>query len=87
MKWTKGEKQGIVVAGGQGQENSLSQLSNPCGIIIDQSSTLYVADFSNDRIMRWSQGITQGNVIISENGQESQSNRLSDPIGLSFDRE
>ncbi|CAF3530223.1 unnamed protein product [Rotaria sp. Silwood1] len=52
MKWTKGEKRGIVVVGGQGQGNSLSQLSNPCGIIVDQSSTLYVADFWNDRIMR-----------------------------------
>ncbi|CAF4697813.1 unnamed protein product [Rotaria sp. Silwood2] len=86
MKWMKGEKQGIVVAGGHGKGNNLSQLSNSNGIIVDQSGTLYVADYSNHRIMRWSLGVTERNVIIGGNDQESQLNQFLCPIGLSFDQ-
>ena len=32
MKWMGGAKDGVVVAGGQGEGNSLAQLSCPCGI-------------------------------------------------------
>ncbi|CAF4612625.1 unnamed protein product [Rotaria sp. Silwood2] len=87
MKWMKGAKKGIVVAGDRDKGNSLTQLSNPCGIVVDQSGTVYVADCSNHRIMRWSQEGTQGSVIVGENGKGSQSNQLYYPTGLTFDRE
>ncbi|CAF4926497.1 unnamed protein product, partial [Rotaria sp. Silwood2] len=80
-------KQGIVVAGGQGEGSTLTQLSYPYGIAVDQSGAVYVTDCSNHRIMRWIQGVTQGTAIIGGNGKESQSNQLYCPIGLSFDRE
>ncbi|CAF3424523.1 unnamed protein product [Rotaria sp. Silwood1] len=83
----KGSPPGIVVAGGQGSGNRLTQLSAPLGVVVDQSGTIYVADYWNHRIMRWSQGATQGSVIVGGNGQGSQSNQLSYPTGLSFDRE
>ena len=35
MKWVKGAKEGIVVAGGRGQGNDLTQLSRPQGVRID----------------------------------------------------
>ena len=44
MKWMKGAKEGIVVAGGQGQGNSLTQLSHPQGVIVDDLGNVYVAD-------------------------------------------
>ncbi|CAF4538189.1 unnamed protein product, partial [Rotaria magnacalcarata] len=44
MKWMEGAKQGIVVAGGQGQGNGLTQLSYPHGVVVDQLGTVYVAD-------------------------------------------
>ncbi|CAF1514064.1 unnamed protein product [Rotaria sordida] len=86
MKWEEGAKQGIVVAGGQGQGNSLTQLNRPLGVIVDQLGTVYVADQGNHRIMRWSKGTTQGSVIVGGNGAGAQSNQLSCPMGLSFDR-
>ena len=86
MKWMEGAKQGIVVAGGQGKGNGLTQLSCPSGVIVDQLGTVYVADFGNARIMRWSKGATQGSVIVGGNGGGSQSNQLNCPWGLSFDR-
>jgi hypothetical protein len=60
IKWVKEAKEGIVVAGdGQGLGNALTQLSYPRGVIVDQLATVYVADYSNHRIMRWSKGATQ----------------------------
>ncbi|CAF4520390.1 unnamed protein product, partial [Rotaria magnacalcarata] len=49
MKWTKGAKEGILVAGGRGRGNLLSQLNFPQGIIVDQLGTLYIADLYNHR--------------------------------------
>ncbi|CAF5040255.1 unnamed protein product [Rotaria sp. Silwood1] len=86
MKWMEGAKQGIVVAGGQGQGNGLTQLSCPEGVVVDELGTVYVADCGNDRIMRWSKGATQGSVIVGGNGKGGQSNQFNMPFGLSFDR-
>ncbi|CAF4766885.1 unnamed protein product, partial [Rotaria sp. Silwood2] len=80
MKWVEGAKQGIVVAGGQGQGNGLTQMSRPEGVVVDQLGTVYVADYENDRIMRWPQGATQGSVIVGGNGIGEQSNQLNGPF-------
>ncbi|CAF5109978.1 unnamed protein product, partial [Rotaria sp. Silwood1] len=67
MKWVEGAKQGIVVAGGQGEGNGLTQLSYPNGVVVDQLGTVYVADGWNHRIMRWPNGAKQGSVIVGGN--------------------
>ncbi|CAF5105655.1 unnamed protein product [Rotaria sp. Silwood1] len=86
MKWMEGAKQGIVVAGGQGEGNGVTQLSSPRGVVADQLGTVYVADRENNRIMRWPKGATQGSVIVGGNGRGEQWNQLDRPFGLSFDR-
>jgi DNA-binding beta-propeller fold protein YncE len=86
MKWVEGAKQGIVVAGGEGRGNGLTQLSLPKGVVVDQLGTVYVAEGGNDRIMRWVKGATEGSVIVGGNGVGGQSNQLNGPEGLSFDR-
>jgi sugar lactone lactonase YvrE len=86
MKWAEGEKQGNVVAGGQGEGNGLTQLSHPRGVVVDQLGTVYVANYGNAGIMRWVKGATQGSVIVGGNGEGGQSNQLIVPVGLSFDR-
>ncbi|CAF1141321.1 unnamed protein product, partial [Didymodactylos carnosus] len=82
----EGVKQGIAVASGQGSGNSLSQLSGPGGLVVDQLGAVYVAEYSNHRIMRWPKGATKGSVIAGGKGEGGQSNQLNYPIGLSFDR-
>ncbi|CAF3745094.1 unnamed protein product, partial [Rotaria socialis] len=79
--------EGIVVAGGQGQGNALTQLSSPNGLFVDTLGTLYVADSHNHRVMRQTQGDTkQGTVIVGGNGKGAGANQFNVPIGLSFDR-
>ncbi|CAF4671395.1 unnamed protein product, partial [Rotaria sp. Silwood2] len=80
MKWVEGAKQGIVVAGGQGKGNGLTQLYYPEGVVVDQLGTVYVADARNARIMRWPKGATQGSAIVGGNGTGEQSNQLIGPI-------
>ncbi|CAF3662433.1 unnamed protein product [Rotaria sp. Silwood1] len=72
--------------GGQGEENGLTQLSYPQGVVVDQLGTVYVADGGNNRIMRWPKGARQESVIVGGHGEGGQSNQLNRPIGLSFDR-
>ncbi|CAF3044622.1 unnamed protein product, partial [Rotaria socialis] len=87
MKWVEGAKEGIVVAGGQGEGNALTQLSYPYGIFVDTLGTLYVADYGNHRVMRWTQGDKkQSTVIVGGNGWGEGANQFNVPIGLSFDR-
>jgi DNA-binding beta-propeller fold protein YncE len=83
----KGAKEGIVVAGGQGQGNSLKQLSNPYGVTVDRLGTLYVGDYKNNRVMCWFNGATQGSVVIGSNDSGDQANQLNGPGGVSLDQQ
>ncbi|CAF2129244.1 unnamed protein product, partial [Rotaria magnacalcarata] len=80
MKWMEGAKEGIVVAGGKSEGDTLTQLSHPAGIFVDALGTVYVADFRNDRVMRWTQGTKQGTVIVGGNGEGAGANQLNGPI-------
>ncbi|CAF4084601.1 unnamed protein product [Rotaria sordida] len=87
MKWNKCAKEGIVVAGGQGQGNALTQLADPGGLFVDTLGTTYVADSNNHRVMRWPKEAKQGTVIVSGNGQGEKANQFNCLGGLSFDQQ
>ncbi|CAF1672158.1 unnamed protein product, partial [Rotaria magnacalcarata] len=77
---------GIVLAGGQGEGDALTQLYHPNGLFVDTLGTLYVADSRNDRVMRWTQGAKQGTVVVGGHGEGAGANQFNYPCGLSFDR-
>ncbi|CAF4011389.1 unnamed protein product [Rotaria sordida] len=81
------EKTGTVVAGKDEHGNSLTQVSVPKGVVVDQLGTVYVVDDGNNRVMRWFKEATQGSVIVGGNGEGEQLNQLKGPVGLSFDRD
>jgi hypothetical protein len=51
MKWIKDAKERIVVAGGNGQGDCLTELSEPQRVIFDHLGQIYVADSGNHRVM------------------------------------
>jgi len=51
-KWRKDVTEEIVVAGGNGQGNSLNQLFGPEGVIVDHLDQIYVTDTDNHRVIR-----------------------------------
>jgi sugar lactone lactonase YvrE len=87
MKWLKGAKEGIVVAGGKGQGKELTQLNHPNGVWVDEMGTVYVAECNNDRVTRWPKSETRGAVVVDGNDEGNATNQFYCPEGLSFDRQ
>ncbi|CAF4342199.1 unnamed protein product [Rotaria sordida] len=83
----KSAKEGIIVAGGQGEGNSLAQLSYPEGVIADEWGHVYVADSYNHRIIRWLKASKEGRIIVGGNGKGEKPNQFNLLRGLSIDRQ
>jgi len=85
-RWRKGEigrkREGIVVAGGNGQGNQLNQLNSPTYIFIDGEETVYVSDWKNHRVMKWYKGASEGIIVAGGQEQGNNLNQLSYPNGL-----
>jgi len=84
--WRKGEigkgKEGIIVAGGNGQGNKLNQLNYPSYIFIDREETVYVSDWQNNRVMKWYKDANEGIIVAGGQGQGNSLNQLNGPQGL-----
>ena len=83
VKWLSGAKNGTIVAGGYGSGSGANQLNSPYGIFIpNNSSSIWVADTINHRIVRWDSSTT-GTPICGSYG--SGSNQFYYPFGLFVD--
>ena len=51
-RYTIGDKNGIVVAGGNGQGNQLNQLNHPTYLFVDEEQAVYVSDRYNHRVIK-----------------------------------
>ena len=80
-----GDKNGIVVAGGNGRGNQLNQLNFPRYIFVDQEQAVYVSDENNHRVMKWKKGANQGIVVAGGGGQGGALTQLYYPRGLFVD--
>ncbi|CAF1526225.1 unnamed protein product, partial [Rotaria sp. Silwood1] len=81
------QQNGITVAGGNRQGNGINQLSNPYGLYVDDDQTIYVAEWSNHRIVEWKRGATSGQVVAGGNGQGSGDHQLYNPYDVIIDKE
>ena len=68
-RYRRGESQGTVVAGGNGNGNRLNQLSNPRYVFVDRDHSVYVSDYGNHRVMKWMEGAKEGIVVAGGQGQ------------------
>ncbi|CAF3385328.1 unnamed protein product [Rotaria socialis] len=50
------EKNGTLVAGGNGKGSGLNQLNEPSYLFVDRQQTVYVSDWNNHRVMKWNKG-------------------------------
>lgn len=55
----------IVMAGGNGAGSELNQLHHPNDIALDANGTIYIADYSNKRVVRWRKGVDQIGEIVA----------------------
>ncbi|CAF1414648.1 unnamed protein product, partial [Rotaria sp. Silwood1] len=77
-----GDKNGIIVAGGNDKGAGLNQLSWPTYIYVDQQQTVYVSDNNNHRVMKWNKGAKEGIAVAGGQGQGEALTQLSKPNGL-----
>ncbi|CAF1939994.1 unnamed protein product [Rotaria magnacalcarata] len=80
-----GDKNGTLVAGGNGTGDGLNQLNTPYYIFVDQQQAVYVSDNSNHRIVKWNKGATTGVVVAGGHGNGDALEQLSLPEGLFVD--
>ncbi|CAF1397722.1 unnamed protein product [Rotaria sordida] len=80
-----GDKNGTLVAGGNGQDAGLNQLNFPTYIFVDQQQTVYVSDHSNHRVMKWNKGAKEGIVVAGGQGYGNALTQLSYSNGLFVD--
>ncbi|CAF4597946.1 unnamed protein product, partial [Rotaria socialis] len=80
-----GEKNGTLVAGGNGEGNGLNQLNFPAYLFVDRQQNVYVSDNNNHRVMKWNKGAKEGFVVAGGQGQGNALTQLYCPNGIFVD--
>ncbi|CAF1195163.1 unnamed protein product [Rotaria sp. Silwood1] len=84
VKWMQN---GVTVAGGNAYGSEMNQLSNAYGLCLDDDQTIYIAEYSNNRIVEWKYGATTGRVVAGGNGCGNRPNQLYCPTDVIIDKE
>ncbi len=84
-RYQRGESQGTVVAGGNGNGSRLNQLSGPHKVFVDRDHSVYVSDYNNHRVMKWVEGAKQGIVVVGGEGEGNDRTQVSYPNGVVVD--
>jgi len=83
IKWIEGDSSGTVVAGGNGLGSSTNQINQAVGMFIDSNtSTIWIADMYNNRIVKWTTPTTS---VVVCGSYGSNSNQFYYPSGLFID--
>ena len=70
---------GIIVAGGNGSGAALNQFNGPDGVFVDNLGNIYVADFTNGRVLKFPSGSdssTLGTIVAGGNGIGDENNQV-----------
>ncbi|CAF1612442.1 unnamed protein product [Rotaria magnacalcarata] len=84
-RYQLGEKNGALVAGGNGQGSGLNQLNVPTYLFVDQQQNVYVSDYVNNRVVKWNKGAKEGIVVAGGQGQGNALTQLNLPHGIVVD--
>ncbi|CAF2824869.1 unnamed protein product [Rotaria sp. Silwood2] len=80
-----GDKNGTLVAGGNGKGAGLNQLNFPTYIFVNQQQSVYVSDKENHRVMKWDTDAKEGIVVAGGQGYGDALTQLRYPKGLFVD--
>ncbi|CAF4582077.1 unnamed protein product, partial [Rotaria socialis] len=84
-RYQLGEKNSILVAGGNGKGDGLNQLNGLAYLFVDRQQNVYVSDYRNHRAMKWNKGAQEGIVVAGGQGEGSALTQLSYPEGIFVD--
>ena len=80
-----GDKNGTVIAGGNGGGDGIHQLHEPTYIFVDQNYSIYISDRLNHRVMKWNKDATEGVVVAGGQGKGDALTQLDLPQGVFVD--
>ena len=80
-----GDKNGTLVAGGNGKGGGLNQLNFPTYLFVDRQQNVYVSDKENHRVMKWHKDAKEGTIVAGDHGKGDGLRQLSNPRGLFVD--
>ncbi|CAF1377009.1 unnamed protein product [Rotaria sordida] len=80
-----GDKNGTIVAGGNGNGTSLNQLSRPGYIFVDREQTVYISDNYNFRVVKWNKDAQEGTVVAGGHGKGNALTQFAYPRGVFVD--
>ncbi|CAF2151143.1 unnamed protein product [Rotaria magnacalcarata] len=84
--FSSGALSGTTIAGIGGSGSAFNQLNNNYGLTLNaNSSTLYIADTNNHRIMSYASNATVGTVAAGGNGAGTLVNQLYTPMSVYYD--
>ncbi|CAF3387911.1 unnamed protein product [Rotaria socialis] len=84
-RYQLGEKNGTLVAGGNGKGHELNQLNFPTYLFVDRQRNVYVSDRNNHRVMKWNKDAKEGIVVAGGQGNGSALTQLYYPQGIFVD--
>jgi sugar lactone lactonase YvrE len=84
-RWKRGDKEGTIVAGGNGKGDHLNQLDHPTFLFVDEDVSLYVSDNQNHRVVKWVKDAKEGIVVAGGNEGDSLT-QLNRPNGIIIDQ-
>ena len=64
-RYTIGDKNDMVTAGGNGKGNQLNQLNCSTYLFVDEKRAVYMSDFDNHRVMKWNKD-EKGGIVKTE---------------------
>ncbi|CAF4603904.1 unnamed protein product, partial [Rotaria socialis] len=84
---TRWKKNGVIVAGGNGRGDAMSQLSQPWGLYVDDDQTVYIADCGNNRIVQYKCGSKTGRIMAGGNEVGCCPDQLISPKDVIIDKD
>ncbi|CAF4137138.1 unnamed protein product [Rotaria sp. Silwood2] len=75
-------KNGITVAGENGQGSGTNQVNNLWGLYVEDDQTIYVTDRNNCRIVEWKPGATNGTEAAGGNEPGNGAHQLNEPYDV-----
>jgi sugar lactone lactonase YvrE len=85
-RYRRGESQGTVVAGGNGNGTRLDQLFFPQYVFVDRDHSVYVSEWSLHRVKKWVEGAKEGIVVAGGQGNGTGLTQLVKPRGVVVDQ-
>ncbi|CAF1101145.1 unnamed protein product [Rotaria sordida] len=80
--------QTATIVGGYGNGtggSSLNALHHPTGLAVGVDNSLYIADYSNNRVLKLPEGSSVGSIVAGTGIAGNSSNQLDGPAGLHVD--